>query len=69
METSKPSSDKSRELLRSILALSLPSIVTNIAVPVLSITDTALAGHFGDALTIAAVAVGGTMFNLIYWLC
>ncbi len=69
METSKPSSDKSRELLRSILALSLPSIVTNIAVPVLSITDTAIAGHIGDALTIAAVAVGGTMFNLIYWLC
>lgn len=69
MTTSADSNVKSRELLRSILALSLPSIVTNIAVPVLSITDVAIAGHIGDARTIAAIAVGGTMFNLLYWLC
>lgn len=69
MKTSRDSNAKSRELLRSILALSLPSIVTNIAVPVLSITDVAIAGHIGDARTIAAIAVGGTMFNLLYWLC
>ena len=29
----------------------------------------AIAGHMGDAVYIAAVAVGSMIFNVIYWLC
>lgn len=55
-------------LLRQILALSLPSIVTNITTPLLAMTDVAIAGHLGSAVYIAAIAVGGSMFNMLYWL-
>lgn len=30
--------------------------------------DVAIVGHMGDATYIAAIAVGGTIFNMIYWL-
>lgn len=56
-------------LLRQILSLSLPAIVTNITTPLLSMADLAIAGRVGGATIIAAVALGGTIFNLIYWLC
>lgn len=51
-----------------ILALALPAIVANITTPLLSMVDVAIAGHLGSAVYVAAIAVGGTMFNLIYWL-
>ncbi|MDE6048147.1 MAG: MATE family efflux transporter [Paramuribaculum sp.] len=52
----------------AILSLSVPAIVTNVTVPVLGITDVAIAGHLGSPAYIAAVAVGTSMFNLLYWL-
>lgn len=55
-------------LLRNILALSGPAIVTNITTPLLGITDVAIAGHMGSAAYIAAIAVGSSMFNMLYWL-
>lgn len=58
-----------KRLLRNITALSLPAIITNITTPLLALTDTAIAGHMGGAVFIAAIAVGGTMFNMLYWLC
>lgn len=30
--------------------------------------DVAIVGHLGDAVYLAAIAVGGTVFNMIYWL-
>lgn len=50
-----------------ILRLAVPSIVSNITVPLLGIVDLAIVGHIGDARMIGAIAVGGMMFNLIYW--
>ena len=58
-----------RQLLRSIAALSLPAVVTNITTPLLALCDVAIVGHMGSAVYIAAIAVGGTMFNMLYWLC
>lgn len=58
-----------RQLLRSIAALSLPAVVTNITTPLLALCDVAIVGHMGSAVFIAAIAVGGTMFNMLYWLC
>lgn len=57
-----------RTMLRHIFALSIPSIVTNITTPLLGMTDVAITGHMGSAVYIAAIAVGGNMFNMLYWL-
>lgn len=53
---------------RSILALAVPSIVANITTPLLGLVDTAVTGHIGSAVYLAAIAIGGSMFNMLYWL-
>ncbi len=58
---------KLKERDRQILHIALPAIVTNITVPLLGLVDTAIVGHMGDAVYLAAVAVGSMIFNLIYW--
>ena len=54
------------QINRDILRLALPSIVSNITVPLLGLVDLAVVGHIGDARMIGAIAVGSMMFNLIY---
>ena len=53
---------------RQILQIALPSIVSNITVPLLGMIDVAIVGHMGSAAYIGAVAVGSMIFNLVYWL-
>lgn len=53
---------------REILALSIPAIVSNLTTPLLGLVDIAITGHLGAAVYIAAIAVGGSMFNMLYWL-
>lgn len=53
---------------RNILQIAVPSIVTNITTPLLALLDVTIAGHMGAPVFIAAIAVGGTMFNMLYWL-
>lgn len=53
---------------RQILRLALPSIVANVTVPLLSLVDLAIVGHIGRASHIAAIAVGGMIFNVVYWI-
>ena len=55
-------------IYRDILRIAVPSIITNITTPLLSLLDVVIVGHLGDQLFIAAIAVGGSMFNMIYWL-
>lgn len=57
-----------KPLLHNIIALSLPAIASNLVTPLLGMTDVAIAGHLGGAVFLAAIAVGGNMFNLLYWL-
>ncbi len=52
---------------RAILSLALPSVVSNITVPLLGMVDTAIVGHMGDTKYIAAIALGGTAFSMMYW--
>lgn len=51
-----------------ILRLALPSIVSNITVPLLGLCDVTIMGHVGGARHIGAIAVGSMIFNVIYWL-
>ena len=53
---------------REILKIAIPSIVSNITVPLLGLVDTTIVGHLGAASYIGAIAVGGMLFNLIYWI-
>ncbi|MGM9861671.1 MAG: MATE family efflux transporter [Muribaculaceae bacterium] len=52
---------------RDILALAWPAIVSNITTPLLGLVDVAIVGHVG-ASELAAIAVGGTLVNTLYWI-
>ncbi|MBD5205390.1 MAG: MATE family efflux transporter [Bacteroidales bacterium] len=54
---------------RQILKLAVPAIFNNITVPLLGLSDTAITGHLGSDVYLAAMAVGATIFNVIFMLC
>lgn len=56
-----------RKIDRDILNIAVPSIVANITTPLLGLVDMAIVGHMGSAVYMAAIALGGTMFSMIYW--
>lgn len=53
---------------RDILRLSLPAIASNVTVPLLGLCDTAVSGHLGSELYLAAIAVGTVMLNVVFWM-
>ena len=61
---------------KKILNLAIPSIISNITVPLLGLVDVAITGHMhsadseagGSGKYMAAIAVGSMVFNIIYWL-
>ena len=53
---------------RQIMNIAIPSIVSNITVPLLGLVDVTIVGHLGSASYIGAIAVGGMLFNMIYWI-
>ncbi|MDE6317531.1 MAG: MATE family efflux transporter [Muribaculaceae bacterium] len=56
-----------RKTDREIFAIAVPSIVANITTPLLGLVDIAIVGHMGSPAYIAAIALGSTMFSMIYW--
>lgn len=52
---------------KAILRLAVPSIVSNVTIPLLGMIDIAIAGRIGDDATIGALAIGTAIFNFIYW--
>lgn len=62
------SSDTPRVFLnREIVRLSIPAIVSNLTVPLLGLSDTAISGHLGAECFLAAIAVGSMMLNVVFW--
>ena len=53
---------------RRILRIAIPSIISNITVPLLGLIDVTIVGHLGSPAYIGAIAVGGMLFNIIYWI-
>ena len=53
---------------KEILRLAWPAIATNITTPLLSLADVAIVGHLNGGYYVGAVAVGGTVFNILYWM-
>lgn len=52
---------------RRILKLAVPNVISNITVPLLGLVDLTLMGHLGDEVYIGAIALGGMIFNFVYW--
>jgi MATE family multidrug resistance protein len=55
-----------KKINSEILKLSIPNILSNISVPLLSTVDTILMGGLSNA-HLAAVGIGSMLFNIIYW--
>jgi MATE family, multidrug efflux pump len=54
-------------LNKKILNLAVPNIVSNITIPLLGIVDLAIMGHLESEIYIGAIALGGMIFNFLYW--
>lgn len=53
---------------REIIRLSVPTVISNITIPLLGICDTAISGHLGSELFLSAIAVGSVMLNVVFWI-
>ncbi len=60
--------DKQYSEDKKILRIAIPSIISNITVPLLGLIDVAIVGHLGSPAYIGAIAIGGMLFNIIYWI-
>ena len=54
-------------LNRDFLRLAIPNIIANLAVPAMSLTDTALMGHMQSPVMLGAVAIAAQIFTCLYW--
>ena len=52
---------------RKILRLAVPNIISNITIPLVGMVDLAVLGHLESEVYIGAIAVGGLIFNVLYW--
>src|SRR5660398_219285 len=52
---------------RKAAALAVPAIASNIAVPVAGLVDTAVLGHFAQAIDIGAVGLGAAVVATLFW--
>ena len=57
-----------KSLNRRIVQMTVPTVISNISVPLLGICDTAVAGHMGDERYLAGLAIGSVMITTMYWL-
>lgn len=52
---------------KDILKLAIPNILTNLTVPLLGMVDMHLMGYQDSSVFMGAVALGGVIFNFVYW--
>lgn len=57
---------KTISMNKTILKLVIPNIISNITIPLLGLVDMILMGHLGSATYIGAIALGGTIFSVLY---
>lgn len=50
-----------------VLLLAVPIILANLAQPVLALVDTTVAGHLQGPQHLGGVALGGILFNFLFW--
>lgn len=52
---------------RSVLAIALPIMLSNVSTPLLGVVDTAVVGRLPDPAYIGAVALGALVFSFVFW--
>lgn len=52
---------------KQVFSLALPMILSNISTPLLGMIDTVVMGHLDNPRFLGGTAVGGLIFNFIYW--
>ncbi|RLD60036.1 MAG: MATE family efflux transporter, partial [Bacteroidetes bacterium] len=52
---------------KKILNLAIPNIISNITIPLLGMVDLSVLGHLDSEIYIGAIAIGGMIFNFLYW--
>lgn len=52
---------------RSVLAIAVPVMLSNVSTPLIGIVDTAVVGRIPDPAYIGAVAVGSLIFSFAFW--
>ena len=60
-------SSKSTITNRSILAIAVPVMLSNVSTPLIGIVDTGVVGRIPDPAYIGAVAVGALIFTFVFW--
>ena len=50
-----------------LLKLSIPIFFSNLAIPLVGIVDTWLAGHLGSAKFLAATSIAASLVTMIFW--
>jgi len=51
----------------AILRIALPVMISNVSTPLIGVVDTAVVGRIPDAAYIGAAAIGGLIFNFVFW--
>ena len=69
MEQEREARDSSTGELthRSVLAIAVPVMLSNVSTPLIGIVDTAVVGRIPDPAYIGAVAVGALIFTFLFW--
>jgi MATE family multidrug resistance protein len=52
---------------RTVIAIALPVILSNVSTPLIGVVDTAVVGRLPDPAYIGAVAVGSLIFTFVFW--
>jgi len=52
---------------RTVLAMALPIMLSNLSTPLLGAVDTAVVGRIADPAYIGAVAIGSLVFTFVFW--
>jgi MATE family multidrug resistance protein len=52
---------------RSVLAIAVPIMLSNVSEPLIGVVDTAVIGRLPEAYFIGAIAIGSLIFSFVYW--
>lgn len=52
---------------RSVLAIAIPIMLSNVTEPLIGVVNTAIIGQLPDAYYIGAVAIGSLIFSFLFW--
>ncbi|TIP27981.1 MAG: MATE family efflux transporter [Mesorhizobium sp.] len=62
-----PHSTAAMDWNRRVVRLALPIILANLALPILAMVDTTVAGHLSGPQHLGGVALGGILFSFLFW--